>query len=87
MVVVPGGVTGGTELAAILRRERITHATITPTALATVSEAVTESGAATGTGAGAPAGAMGAGAGAGTGAGPQARAAQCHQQRGRQYKR
>ncbi|KSU58247.1 MULTISPECIES: non-ribosomal peptide synthetase [unclassified Gordonia (in: high G+C Gram-positive bacteria)] len=50
MVVVPGGVTGGTELAAILRRERITHATITPTALATVSEAVTESGAATGTG-------------------------------------
>uniref|UniRef100_UPI0010F70F61 non-ribosomal peptide synthetase n=1 Tax=Gordonia sp. ALPHA1B1 TaxID=2502230 RepID=UPI0010F70F61 len=50
MVVAPGGVTGGTELAAILRRERITHATITPTALATVSEAVTESGAATGTG-------------------------------------
>ncbi|MBN0984820.1 amino acid adenylation domain-containing protein, partial [Gordonia sp. BP-94] len=50
MVVVPGGVTGGSELAAILRRERITHATITPTALATVSEAVTESGAATGTG-------------------------------------
>ncbi|MBR7194951.1 non-ribosomal peptide synthetase, partial [Gordonia sp. SCSIO 19800] len=50
MVVVPGGVTGGTELAAILRRERITHATITPTALATVSEAVTGSGAATGTG-------------------------------------
>ncbi len=42
MVVVPDGVTGGVELAATLRRERVTHATITPTALATVSDALSE---------------------------------------------
>ncbi|OUC76204.1 non-ribosomal peptide synthetase, partial [Gordonia lacunae] len=44
MVVVPDGVTGGAELAAILRREHVTHATITPTALATVSDVLAETG-------------------------------------------
>ncbi|MFE0751267.1 amino acid adenylation domain-containing protein, partial [Gordonia sp. NPDC058843] len=44
MVVVPDGVTGGVELAAILRREHVTHATITPTALATVSDATSADG-------------------------------------------
>ncbi|WP_081908917.1 non-ribosomal peptide synthetase, partial [Gordonia terrae] len=42
MVVVPDGVTGGGELAAILRREHVTHATITPTALATVSDVLAD---------------------------------------------
>ncbi|WP_082393004.1 amino acid adenylation domain-containing protein [Nocardia arizonensis] len=38
MVVVPAGVYGGAELARILREERITHAFITPAALATVPD-------------------------------------------------
>ncbi len=38
MVVVPPGVYGGVELARILREERITHAFITPAALATVPD-------------------------------------------------
>ncbi|WP_084477645.1 non-ribosomal peptide synthetase [Nocardia jejuensis] len=39
MVVAPAGVFGGAELAAILREERVTHAFVTPAALATVPEA------------------------------------------------
>ncbi|MEO9330057.1 amino acid adenylation domain-containing protein, partial [Gordonia aurantiaca] len=39
LVVVPPGITGGQELAAILVDEAVTHATITPTALATVPAA------------------------------------------------
>ncbi|MBH0779872.1 non-ribosomal peptide synthetase [Nocardia bovistercoris] len=38
MVVVPSGVYGGAELARILREERVTHAFITPAALATVPD-------------------------------------------------
>ncbi|WP_227982415.1 amino acid adenylation domain-containing protein [Nocardia spumae] len=37
IVVAPAGIYGGAELAALLREERITHAFITPAALATVS--------------------------------------------------
>ncbi|MFE7799301.1 amino acid adenylation domain-containing protein [Nocardia sp. NPDC057440] len=36
MVVAPAGIYGGAELAALLREERVTHAFITPAALATV---------------------------------------------------
>ncbi|WP_405183102.1 amino acid adenylation domain-containing protein [Nocardia sp. NBC_01377] len=38
MVVVPSGIYGGSELADVLRRERITHAFITPAALNTVPD-------------------------------------------------
>ncbi|MET7771004.1 amino acid adenylation domain-containing protein [Nocardia sp. NPDC005366] len=38
MVVVPFGIYGGAELARVLREERVTHAFITPAALATVPE-------------------------------------------------
>ncbi|MFI6957925.1 amino acid adenylation domain-containing protein [Nocardia sp. NPDC050408] len=38
IVVAPAGVYGGTELADLLRTERVTHAFITPAALATVPE-------------------------------------------------
>ncbi|MEU6562780.1 amino acid adenylation domain-containing protein [Nocardia nova] len=37
IVIAPAGIYGGAELAALLRAERITHAFITPAALATVS--------------------------------------------------
>ncbi|WP_238421558.1 non-ribosomal peptide synthetase, partial [Gordonia sp. 'Campus'] len=42
MVVAPEGVSGGAELAAVISGQSVTHAAITPTALATVSDALAE---------------------------------------------
>ncbi|WP_327118182.1 amino acid adenylation domain-containing protein [Nocardia sp. NBC_01730] len=39
MVIAPAGMYGGTELATLLREERVTHAFVTPAALATVPNA------------------------------------------------
>ncbi|MFR9749971.1 amino acid adenylation domain-containing protein [Nocardia sp. 004] len=39
MVIAPAGIYGGTELATLLRQERVTHAFVTPAALATVPNA------------------------------------------------